>query len=260
MLTLNTNKVKVVKVVKAKAANRAMTTITRVMASNSKVDMVASNKVDMMTNNKVGMMISNKVVMVNNNRVDTAVNNNREVTMTRINMEVNNRAEDMAANNRVDTASNNKVDTVNNRVDTVNNRVDTVKTREELTLATIKAPVMVCPVLQLTLIVGGHGGRAQGGAPPTQGGWQGDFSGATNVAQQHAGDSADKGMFSQAIQHMQSGNHTGPVNEQDALNAHQQVYGQGGGAGGVAAGSIGTAAALQALKGMLSGGGTNSPC
>jgi hypothetical protein len=234
-------------VVKAKAANRAMTKITRVMASNSKVDMVASNKVDMMTNNKVGMMISNKVVMVNNNKVDMAVNN-REVTMARINMEVNNnRAEDMAANNRVDTANNNKVDTVNNRV-------DTVKTKEELTL------VMVCPTLQLTLIVGGHGGRAQGGAPPTQGGWQGDFSGATNVAQQHSGDSADKGMFSQAIQHMQSGNHTGPVNEQDALNAHQQVYGQGGGAGGVAAGSIGTAAALQALKGMLSGGGTNSPC
>ena len=233
--------------VKAKADNRAMTTTTRVMASNNKVDMAASNKVDMMTNNKVGMMISNKVVMVNNNnRVDTAVNN-RGVTMTRINLEVNNnRAEDMAAKNRVDTASNNKVDTVNNRV-------DTVKTKEELT------PVMVCPTLQLTLIVGGHGGRAQGGAPPAQGGWQGDFSGAANVAQQHSGDSADKGMFSQAIQHMQSGNHTGPVNEQDALNAHQQVYGQGGGAGGVAAGSIGTAAALQALKGMLSGGGTNSP-
>jgi len=235
----------VVKVVKAKVDNRAMTTITRVMANNSKVDMVANNKVDMMTNNKVGMMISNKVVMVNNNnRVDTAVNN-KEVTMTRINMEVNNnRAEDMAANNRVDTASNNKVDTVNNRV-------DTVKTKEELTPATIK----VCPTLQLTLIVGGHGGRAQGGAPPPQGGWQGDFSGAADVAQRHAGNSADQGMFSQALQHMQSGNHTGPVNEQDALNAHQQVYSQGGGAGGLAAGSIGTAAALQTLKGMLSGGG-----
>src|SRR5277367_3994568 len=64
-LTVNTNKVKVVKVVKAKVDNRAMTTITRVMANNSKVDMVANNKVDMMTNNKVGMMISNKVVMVN---------------------------------------------------------------------------------------------------------------------------------------------------------------------------------------------------
>ena len=53
---------------------------------------------------------------------------------------------------------------------------------------------------------------------------------------------------------MQSGNQTGPINEDDALQAHQQVINDGG-AGGVTSGAIGTAAALQTLKGMLGGGG-----
>jgi len=62
-------------------------------------------------------------------------------------------------------------------------------------------------------------------------------------------------MFSQALQSVQSqfsGNQAGPINESEALGAHQQVY-QGGG-GGLSSGSIGTAAALQSLKSMLGGG------
>jgi hypothetical protein len=93
-----------------------------------------------------------------------------------------------------------------------------------------------------------------GGQPPKP--WEGDFSGAEQVAQKHAGDSGDPGMFSQALQSVQthfSGNQAGPINEAEALDAHQQVYGGGGGAGGLAAGSIGTAAAMQSLKSFLGG-------
>ena len=90
-----------------------------------------------------------------------------------------------------------------------------------------------------------------GGGPP---GPQGDFSGAEEVARKHAGSSGDSSLFSTALQHVQQGNATGGINEDDALNAHQQVYNQGG-QGGVAANSIGAAAALQALKKMLAGGG-----
>jgi hypothetical protein len=53
------------------------------------------------------------------------------------------------------------------------------------------------------------------------------------------------------------GNQSGGINEDDALQAHQQVYNQGG-AGGVSSNTIGTAAALQALKGMVSGGGSGT--
>lgn len=66
-------------------------------------------------------------------------------------------------------------------------------------------------------------------------------------------------MFSQALQSVQSqfsGNQAGPIDEDEAVNAHQQVY-QGG--NGLTSGSIGTAAAMQSLKSMLggqSGGGT----
>lgn len=61
-------------------------------------------------------------------------------------------------------------------------------------------------------------------------------------------------MFSNAIQHAQSQNHQGGYDEQDALDSHQAVYNQGG-TGGLSSGNIGTAAALQTLKGMISGGG-----
>ena len=224
-----------VKVNKAKVANRTMTTITKATAgdnNNNKVDMAASNKADTASkgdtiNSKVEMMIS---------RADTEEDNKEGMEDNTVGME----------DNKVDKAA---TMTRINRMD-VNSRAET----DTLIRATIKVPVMVCAIdTKWEVTVAGHGGRAQSGAPPTQGGWQGDFSGAAQVAQQHAGDSGEQSMFSQALQHMQSGNHQGPINEQDALDAHQQVY-QGGGAGGLAAGSIGTAAALQALKGMLSGG------
>ena len=87
-----------------------------------------------------------------------------------------------------------------------------------------------------------------------------DYSGAADVASRHAGDSGDQGMFNHAIQHAQSQDHSGGYNEQDAIDAHQQVYQQGG-SGGLSGSTIGTAAALQTLKGFLSGGGsgTHSP-
>jgi len=64
-------------------------------------------------------------------------------------------------------------------------------------------------------------------------------------------------MFSNAIKHMQSGDHSGPINEDDAVNAHQQVYGQSS-SGGLNAGSIGAAGALQALKSFVGGQGTST--
>lgn len=215
-----------------------MTTITKATAgdnNSSKVDIVASNKADTaskgdMINSKVDMMIS---------RADTEEDNKEGMEDNRVGME----------DNKVGREDKTTTMIRINRMD-VNNRAET----DTLIQATIKVPVMVRAIdTKWEVTVAGHGGRAQSGAPPTQGGWQGDFSGAAQVAQQHAGNSGDQSMFSQALQHMQSGNHQGPINEQDALDAHQQVY-QGGGAGGLAAGSIGTAAALQALKGMLSGG------
>jgi hypothetical protein len=61
-------------------------------------------------------------------------------------------------------------------------------------------------------------------------------------------------MFSNGIQHAQSQDHSGGFDEQDALNSHQAVFNQGG-TGGLTSGNIGTAAAMQTLKGMISGGG-----
>jgi len=60
-------------------------------------------------------------------------------------------------------------------------------------------------------------------------------------------------MFANAISNLAGGHH-GPLNEQAALDAHQQVF--GGGASNLAAGTIGTAAAMQALKSFLGSGGT----
>lgn len=61
-------------------------------------------------------------------------------------------------------------------------------------------------------------------------------------------------MFSQALQHAQNNPHQGDIDEQGALDAHKQVYNQGG-SGGLTSGNIGTAAALQAFKSMIGGGG-----
>jgi len=60
-------------------------------------------------------------------------------------------------------------------------------------------------------------------------------------------------MFSNAISNLAGGHH-GPINEEAAIDAHQQVF--GGGASNLAAGTIGTAAAMQALKSFLGSGGT----
>ena len=61
-------------------------------------------------------------------------------------------------------------------------------------------------------------------------------------------------MFSHAVQHAQNNPHQGDIDEQGALDAHKQVYNQEG-SGGLNSGTIGTAAALQAFKSMLGGGG-----
>jgi hypothetical protein len=65
-------------------------------------------------------------------------------------------------------------------------------------------------------------------------------------------------MFSQAVQHAQNNPHQGDIDEQQAYDAHQQVYNQGG-SGGLNSGTIGTGAALQAFKSMIGGGGTGKP-
>jgi hypothetical protein len=91
------------------------------------------------------------------------------------------------------------------------------------------------------------------------GGYNNDFSGAEHAAQSHAGNSGDSSMFSSALgmlagkqQHLQNE----PLNEQHAVQSHQNFYGGGGGGGNqqqADAGSMGSAAAMQALK-MFSGG------
>jgi len=89
----------------------------------------------------------------------------------------------------------------------------------------------------------------------------GDFSGAEEVARQHAGDHNEPGLFANALQYVQSARpQAGDIDEQGALQAHQQVYGQSasGGAAPVDSSAIGTAAAMQALKAMLGGGGNQS--
>ena len=95
--------------------------------------------------------------------------------------------------------------------------------------------------------LGGDGGQSS----------QGDFSGAAHIATQHAGDSGDHSMFSNAIQSLQGQSHQGGIDEQSALDAHQQVYNQGG-SGGLSGNTIGTAAALQTFKSMIGGGGSGS--
>ena len=63
-------------------------------------------------------------------------------------------------------------------------------------------------------------------------------------------------MFTTAISNL-AGAHHGPINEQAAVDAHQQVF--GGSPSNLAAGTIGTAAAMQALKSFLGKQGTQAP-
>ena len=89
------------------------------------------------------------------------------------------------------------------------------------------------------------------------------FSGADNVASDHAGSSGDKDLFSNVLS-MVSGKQDQlkeeDVDEEDMVNTHDSYYGSGAGTGGSAtSGGIGKAAAMQAMKmfnqGETSGGG-----
>ncbi|OCL02062.1 hypothetical protein AOQ84DRAFT_305445, partial [Glonium stellatum] len=89
------------------------------------------------------------------------------------------------------------------------------------------------------------------------GGGSDDFSSAAQHASQHAGDSGDSSLFSNALgmlsgkkQHLQNED----IDEGDAVRQHQQMYGGGGGGGQQASSNnMGAAAAMQALK-MFTGG------
>jgi len=87
------------------------------------------------------------------------------------------------------------------------------------------------------------------------------LSGAAQHAQQHAGDSGDAGIFSNVLGRIgQNKQNIGsqPIDEQHAVQAHQQMYGGGGGGGQPASsGAMGSAAAMQALK-MFGGGQSGS--
>ncbi|KZO95985.1 hypothetical protein CALVIDRAFT_564263 [Calocera viscosa TUFC12733] len=78
---------------------------------------------------------------------------------------------------------------------------------------------------------------------------------AVQQASNAAGDSGDTGLFSQAMNFVNSNSqqHTQPVDEQGVQQAHDQAYNQGN-ASSLDAGGIGGAAALQALKSFTSGG------
>lgn len=96
---------------------------------------------------------------------------------------------------------------------------------------------------QLTLQQGTSYGGGNGG--------DSDFSGAAQHAQQHAGNSGDGNMFSQVLGQLsgQQGRlQNENINEQQAVQSHQNFYGGGGGGQPASSGSMGSAAAMQALK------------
>ena len=75
-------------------------------------------------------------------------------------------------------------------------------------------------------------------------------------AQLHSGGSGDPSLFQNALGHLQN-NHQSyggqGINEGEAVNAHQAMYG-GQGGGGHSSQTVGAGAAMQALK-MFTGGG-----
>jgi len=84
------------------------------------------------------------------------------------------------------------------------------------------------------------------------------LSGAAHHAQQHAGDSGDSNMFSSVISHLgQNKQNIGnqQIDEQGAVQSHQQFFGGGGVSQPASSGSMGSASAMQALK-MFTGGGS----
>ena len=85
---------------------------------------------------------------------------------------------------------------------------------------------------------GGEEENRQYGGPHASGGGYGggehDFSGAAQVAAQHAGDAGDHQMFSNVLNQLQGQQQhlaNQPVDEQSLVEAHQNVV-QGGGQGG----------------------------
>jgi len=116
---------------------------------------------------------------------------------------------------------------------------------------------------------GGYGGQ-QGGADfqdtrhhhqqggsgqPT--GYDDDISGAMGHAEEHSGEHGDRGIFGSVLGFLQQNKHSvgsQEVDEQSAVQAHQKYFGGGGGSGEQAdSGSMGSAAAMQAMK-MFTGG------
>lgn len=99
-----------------------------------------------------------------------------------------------------------------------------------------------------------HGGGGYGN--------DGDLSGAMDHARQHGGNGDDPSLFSNALGFLSNNRSrigSGDMDEQQAVRAHQAMYG-GGGGGGYEGGqahsseTLGAGAAMQALK-MFTGGG-----
>lgn len=102
---------------------------------------------------------------------------------------------------------------------------------------------------------GNSSGTSYGGGG--LGGFLSSLSGADNVAQEHAGSSGDKDLFSNVLS-MVSGKQDQlkdeDVDEDDMVRTHDSYYGSGAGTGGSASsGGIGKAAAMQAMKMFNSG-------
>ncbi|KAG9247646.1 hypothetical protein BJ878DRAFT_491481 [Calycina marina] len=108
---------------------------------------------------------------------------------------------------------------------------------------------------------GGYGG-ANNGSYGGGGGYgnEEDLSGAQSQAEQHSGSSGDSSIFSSVLGALQGNKHSiaqQPINEEHAVQSHQQFFGGGGSSQQASSGSMGSAAAMQALK-MFTGGSSGS--
>lgn len=104
---------------------------------------------------------------------------------------------------------------------------------------------------------GGYGQQHSSGTSYGGGGHSSDdFSGAAQHAQSHSGSSGDSDLFSSALGLLggkKSKLQDEDVDEDDAVKQHQKFYGGQDHGGEASSGSVGTAAAMQALK-MFTGG------
>ncbi|KAJ4288160.1 hypothetical protein N0V90_012177 [Kalmusia sp. IMI 367209] len=105
---------------------------------------------------------------------------------------------------------------------------------------------------------GGYGGQQHSSGTSYGGGGHSsdDFSGAAEHASSHAGGSGDSDLFSTALGLLggkKSRLQEEDVDEDDAVKQHQKLYGGGNDNEQASSGSVGTAAAMQALK-MFTGG------